>query len=120
MHNFIYAGSLTITTALRAPEVTNHVDSASRHPSQKVRFRCDFFPFVEPGVDMSIEWKGDWLEIMGAGMVHPRVLENAGYDSTKYTGFAFGMGPERISMLKNEITDIRHFFSNDLRFLTQF
>ena len=89
-------------------------------PSQKVRFRCDFFPFVEPGVDMSIEWKGDWLEIMGAGMVHPRVLENAGYDSTKYTGFAFGMGPERISMLKNEITDIRHFFSNDLRFLTQF
>ncbi len=89
-------------------------------PNQKVRFRCDFFPFVEPGVDMSIEWKGDWLEIMGAGMVHPRVLENAGYDSTKYTGFAFGMGPERISMLKNEITDIRHFFSNDLRFLTQF
>ena len=89
-------------------------------PNQKVRFRCDFFPFVEPGVDMSIEWKGDWLEIMGAGMVHPRVLENAGYDSAKYTGFAFGMGPERISMLKNEITDIRHFFSNDLRFLTQF
>lgn len=89
-------------------------------PSQKVRFRCDFFPFVEPGVDMSIEWKGDWLEIMGAGMVHPKVLENAGYDSTKYTGFAFGMGPERISMLRNEIVDIRHFFANDLRFLTQF
>ncbi len=89
-------------------------------PSQKVRFRCDYFPFVEPGVDMSIEWKGDWLEIMGAGMVHPKVLENAGYDSTKYTGFAFGMGPERISMLRNEIADIRHFFANDLRFLTQF
>ncbi|MBN4064831.1 phenylalanine--tRNA ligase subunit alpha [Dehalococcoides mccartyi] len=89
-------------------------------PKQKVRFRCDFFPFVEPGVDMSIEWKGNWLEIMGAGMVHPKVLENAGYDSSKYTGFAFGMGPERISMLRNEITDIRHFFSNDLRFLTQF
>jgi phenylalanyl-tRNA synthetase alpha chain len=89
-------------------------------PSQKVRFRCDFFPFVEPGVDMSIEWKGDWLEIMGAGMVHPKVLEYAGYDSTKYTGFAFGMGPERISMLRNEISDIRHFFANDLRFLTQF
>lgn len=89
-------------------------------PDMKVRFRCDFFPFVEPGVDMSIEWKGKWLEILGAGMVHPRVLENAGYDSTKYTGFAFGMGPERISMLRNEITDIRHFFANDLRFLTQF
>jgi len=88
--------------------------------SRKVRFRCDFFPFVEPGVDMSIDWNGRWIEILGAGMVHPRVLENAGYDSTKYTGFAFGMGPERISMLRNEITDIRHFFSNDLRFLTQF
>lgn len=89
-------------------------------PQRKVRFRCDFFPFVEPGVDMSIEWNGNWIEILGAGMVHPKVLENAGYDSTKYTGFAFGMGPERISMLRNEITDIRHFFSNDLRFLTQF
>ena len=88
--------------------------------SRKVRFRCDFFPFVEPGVDMSIDWNGRWIEILGAGMVHPRVLENSGYDSTKYTGFAFGMGPERISMLRNEITDIRHFFSNVLRFLTQF
>ena len=88
--------------------------------NRKVRFRCDYFPFVEPGVDMSIDWNGGWMEIMGAGMVHPKVLENAGYDSSKYTGFAFGMGPERISMLRNEITDIRHFFSNDLRFLTQF
>lgn len=89
-------------------------------PKRKVRFRCDYFPFVEPGVDMSIDWNGGWMEIMGAGMVHPKVLEYAGYDSSKYTGFAFGMGPERISMLRNEITDIRHFFSNDLRFLTQF
>ena len=88
--------------------------------SRKVRFRCDFFPFVEPGVDMSIDWNGRWIEILGAGMVHPRVLDNSGYDASKYTGFAFGMGPERISMLRNEITDIRHFFSNDLRFLTQF
>ena len=88
--------------------------------SRKVRFRCDFFPFAEPGVDMSIDWNGRWIEILGAGMVHPRVLENSGYDASKYTGFAFGMGPERISMLRNEITDIRHFFSNDLRFLTQF
>ena len=89
-------------------------------PTRKIRFRCDYFPFVEPGVDMSINWNGGWMEIMGAGMVHPKVLEYAGYDSSKYTGFAFGMGPERISMLRNEITDIRHFFSNDLRFLTQF
>lgn len=89
-------------------------------PTRKVRFRCDYFPFVEPGVEMAIDWDDRWIEILGAGMVHPRVLEAAGYDSGKYTGFAFGMGPERISMLQKEITDIRHFFSNDLRFLTQF
>ena len=89
-------------------------------PSRKVRFRCDFFPFVEPGVDMSIDWNGRWIEILGAGMVHPKVLDSVGYDTEKYTGFAFGMGPERISMLQNEIIDIRHFYSNDLRFLSQF
>ena len=99
---------------------------------RKIRFRCDYFPFVEPGVDVSIDcFKCDgkgcrvcaesgWIEIMGAGMVHPKVLERAGYDSTKYTGFAFGMGPERIAMLKYGIDDIRHFYTNDLRFLTQF
>ena len=87
---------------------------------RKIRFRCDYFPFVEPGVDVSVDWNGRWVEIMGAGMVHPKVLEGVGYDSTKYTGFAFGMGPERIAMLKYDIEDIRHFFSNDLRFLSQF
>ena len=61
-----------------------------------------------------------WLEIMGAGMVHPKVLEGVGYDSAKYTGFAFGLGPERIAMLKYGIEDIRLFYSNDLRFLKQF
>ena len=99
---------------------------------RKIRFRCDYFPFVEPGVDVSIDcFKCDgagcrvcsesgWIEIMGAGMVHPEVLERAGYDPKKYTGFAFGMGPERIAMLKYGIDDIRHFYTNDLRFLTQF
>jgi phenylalanyl-tRNA synthetase alpha chain len=101
---------------------------------RKIRFRCDYFPFVEPGVDVSIDCfacqgKGGgcricrdsgWIEIMGAGMVHPRVLESAGYDPDKYTGFAFGMGPERIAMLKYGIDDIRLFYSNDLRFLRQF
>lgn len=87
---------------------------------RKIRFRCDYFPFVEPGVDVSVDWNGRWVEIMGAGMVHPKVLEGVGYDSSKYTGFAFGMGPERIAMLKYDIEDIRHFFSNDLRFLSQF
>ncbi|MGE3271113.1 MAG: phenylalanine--tRNA ligase subunit alpha [Chloroflexota bacterium] len=90
----------------------------------KVRFRCDYFPFVEPGVDMGISTPeikgGDWLEILGAGMVHPRVLRMAGYDPDKYSGFAFGMGPERIAMLKYGITDIRQFYGNDPRFLEQF
>ena len=101
---------------------------------RKVRFRCDYFPFVEPGVDMSIDCfacdgggegcricrDSGWIEIMGAGMVHPRVLEGVGYDPEKYTGFAFGLGPERIAMLKYGIDDIRHFYTNDLRFLRQF
>ena len=88
--------------------------------NRKVRFRCDFFPFVEPGVDMSVDWNGRWVEILGAGMVHPQVLRNVGYDPEKYTGFAFGVGPERVAMLKYGIDDIRHFFGNDLRFLSQF
>ena len=89
-------------------------------PDTQVRFRCDYFPFVEPGVDMSIEWRGDWLEILGAGMVHPNVLRAVGYDPAEYSGFAFGMGPERIAMLKYGINDVRHFFANDVRFLRQF
>lgn len=101
-------------------------------PDVRIRFRCDYFPFVEPGVDMSITChmcKGEgcrvckgagWIEIMGAGMVHPRVLEMAGYDPERYTGFAFGMGPERIAMIKYGISDIRLFYGNDLRFLEQF
>ena len=87
---------------------------------QEVRFRCDFYTFVEPGVDMSILWEGRWIEILGAGMVHPKVLSGVGYDPTEYSGFAFGIGPERVSMLKNKIKDIRNFHANDLRFLSQF
>ena len=86
----------------------------------KIRFRCDYFPFVEPGVDMSIYWEGKWLEILGAGMVHPEVFRRAGYKDPNLTGFAFGMGPERIAMIKHNIDDIRLFYSNDLRFLRQF
>ena len=87
---------------------------------RKIRFRCDYFPFVEPGVDMSIDWRGQWVEILGAGMVHPNVLRDAGYDPEVYTGFAFGLGPERIAMLKYGIDDVRYFLNNDLRFLRQF
>jgi len=99
---------------------------------RRVRFRCDYFPFVEPGAEMAVEcWvcRGQgcrlckntgWIEIMGAGMVHPRVLERVGYDPSIYTGFAFGMGPERVAMLRYGIDDIRLFYGNDLRFLHQF
>ncbi len=99
---------------------------------RKVRFRCDYFPFVEPGAEMAVDCficngkgcgvcKGTgWIEIMGAGMVHPKVLERVGVDSKRYTGYAFGMGVERIAMLKYGIDDIRLFYSNDLRFLKQF
>ena len=99
---------------------------------RKVRFRCDYFPFVEPGAEMAIECilcKGSgcrvcsetgWIEVLGAGMVHPQVLERVGYDSDRYTGFAFGIGVERIAMLKHGIDDIRLFYANDLHFLRQF
>jgi phenylalanyl-tRNA synthetase alpha chain len=101
---------------------------------RKVRFRCDYFPFVEPGVDLSVDCfncdgtdnscpicrGAGWLEIMGAGMVHPNVLRNVGYDPEVYTGFAFGMGVERIAMLKYGIEDVRLFYGNDVRFLRQF
>jgi len=99
---------------------------------QKIRLRPSFFPFTEPSAEVDIscimcEGKGcrvcsycGWLEILGAGMVHPRVLEIAGYDPQQVTGFAFGMGVERIAMLKYGIGDLRLFFSNDLRFLRQF
>ena len=99
---------------------------------RKARFRCDYFPFVEPGLEIAIDCfackgagcrlcKGSgWIEILGAGMVHPEVLHGCNIDPDKYSGFAFGMGIERIPMLRYGIDDIRYFYSNDLRFLSQF
>jgi phenylalanyl-tRNA synthetase alpha chain len=99
---------------------------------RKTRFRASYFPFTEPSAEMDVEcilcngqgcrvcrYSG-WLEILGCGMVHPVVLQNGGYDPTLYSGYAFGMGPERITMLKHGIEDIRYFWGNDLRFLEQF
>jgi phenylalanyl-tRNA synthetase alpha chain len=98
----------------------------------KARFRAAYFPFTEPSAEMDIECfvcggvgcpvckRTGWLEILGSGMVHPVVLQNGGYDPQQYSGFAFGMGPERITMLKHGIDDIRGFWANDLRFLEQF
>ena len=99
-------------------------------PGTLVRFRPSFFPFTEPSAEVDVKRiitlpdgtteETDWVEIMGAGMVDPAVLENVGYDPERYTGFAFGMGPARIAALKYGIRDIRSFFENDIRFLNQF
>jgi phenylalanyl-tRNA synthetase alpha chain len=101
-------------------------------PERRARFRCDYFPFVEPGVEMAIDClacagagcrlcgASGWIEIMGAGMVHPDVLRRVGYDPEVYTGFAFGIGVERVAMLRQGIEDIRLFYANDTRFLKQF
>ena len=87
----------------------------------KSRFRCDFFPFVEPGAEMSINFKqNEWLELMGAGMVHPKVLMNVGLNPEEYSGFAFGLGIERAAMIKYGIENIRDFYANDYQFLKQF
>jgi len=100
--------------------------------SREIRFRPSFFPFTEPSIEVDISCfkcggKGcslckntGWIEILGSGMVHPNVLRNSGYDPDVYTGFAFGMGPERIAMLKYGINDIRTFYTDDLRFLTDY
>lgn len=101
-------------------------------PERQVRIRSSYFPFTEPSIEVDIDWPKDdpnrdrltkgtgWLEILGAGMVHPNVLRAGGYDPDKVTGFAFGMGPQRMLMLKHAIDDIRLFWQNDLRFLKQF
>lgn len=91
----------------------------------KVRFRPSFFPFTEPSAEIDVAFmsgtlEGRWLEIAGCGMVHPNVLRFGGFDPEKYTGFAFGMGPDRLTMLRYGINDLRLFFEGDLRFLTQF
>jgi phenylalanyl-tRNA synthetase alpha chain len=101
-------------------------------PRSRIRFRPSFFPFTEPSAEVDVICflcggegcrvckQSGWLEILGSGMVHPRVLRNVGYDPEEVTGWAFGMGIERIAMLKYGIDDIRLFFENDLRFLRQF
>lgn len=86
----------------------------------KIRFRPHYFPFTEPSVEVDIRWKSGWLEILGAGSVHPNVFQRVGYDPKAVQGFAFGLGVERMAMLRHGIQDIRYFYENDLRFLRQF
>ncbi|KPP97900.1 phenylalanine--tRNA ligase subunit alpha [Marinobacter sp. HL-58] len=92
----------------------------------EVRFRPSYFPFTEPSAEVDIEWGREedgsikWLEVMGCGMVHPKVFEHCGIDAEEYRGFAFGLGVERLAMLRYGVNDLRMFFENDLRFLRQF
>ena len=87
----------------------------------EIRFRPSFFPFTEPSAEVDVMGKnGKWLEVLGCGMVHPKVLESAGVDPNEYSGFAFGLGVERFAMLRYGVSDLRAFFENDVRFLKQF
>ena len=86
----------------------------------EIRFRPSYFPFVEPGLEVDMKWGGRWLEVMGAGMVHPAVFDHARYNPKEVQGFAFGLGLERLAMIKYKIDDIRMFYSGDLRFIMQF
>jgi phenylalanyl-tRNA synthetase alpha chain len=86
----------------------------------RVRFRPSFFPFTEPSAEIDMSFGDGWLELGGCGMVHPQVLRNVNIDPERYQGFAFGLGPDRLTMLRYGVNDLRLFFENDLRFLKQF
>jgi phenylalanyl-tRNA synthetase alpha chain len=79
------------------------------------RFRPGYFPFVEPGIEIDLKFGDKWMEVLGAGMVHPQVLENGGIDSKKYSGFAFGVGIDRLTMMKYNIKDVRYFYQGDVK-----
>ncbi|RHW40695.1 phenylalanine--tRNA ligase subunit alpha [Neobacillus notoginsengisoli] len=134
-HQFMQIEGLVVGENIRMSDLKGTLNEFAKKmfgEDREIRLRPSFFPFTEPSVEMDISCKicggqgcsvckgTGWIEILGAGMVHPNVLEMAGYDSKKVTGFAFGMGPERIAMLKYGIDDIRHFYTNDIRFLKQF
>jgi phenylalanyl-tRNA synthetase alpha chain len=134
-HQFTQIEGLVIDKGIRMSDLKGTLLQFVRElfgPKTQIRLRPSFFPFTEPSVEVDVSCfvcggsgcrlckHSGWIEILGAGMVHPRVLEMSGYDPEQVSGFAFGMGPERIAMLKYGIDDIRHFYSNDLRFLRQF
>ena len=133
-HQFFQVEGLAVGRSIRLTDLIGVMTEFARRmygEQRKVRIRGSYFPFTEPSieVDMTCNCLGEgcrlckktgWLEIAGAGMVHPVVLENGGYDPEEWNGFAFGMGVERPAMLKHGIDDIRYFYSNDLRFLRQF
>lgn len=134
-HQFTQIEGLYVDKNVRMSDLKGTLNTFAKKifgAERKIRLRPSYFPFTEPSVEMDISCKvckGEgcsvckntgWIEILGGGMVHPKVLSMAGYDPEVYTGFAFGMGPDRIAMLKYGVDDIRHFYTNDIRFLTQF
>ncbi|MDF2924225.1 MAG: phenylalanine--tRNA ligase subunit alpha [Paenibacillaceae bacterium] len=134
-HQFTQIEGLVVDKGIRMSDLKGTLLQFAREmfgPDVNIRLRPSFFPFTEPSVEVDISCyqcggsgcrmckQSGWIEILGAGMVHPRVLEMGGYDPAVYSGFAFGMGPDRIALLKYGVDDIRHFYTNDLRFLRQF
>jgi phenylalanyl-tRNA synthetase alpha chain len=126
---------LVVGTSITMADLKGTIIALARRlfgDQRQVRIRSSYFPFTEPSIEVDVDCiicsgkgcslckRSGWLEIMGAGMVHPVVLRNGGYDPDQFSGFAFGMGPERIILLKYAIDDIRQFWANDLRFLRQF
>ncbi|MDN4607230.1 phenylalanine--tRNA ligase subunit alpha [Sporosarcina highlanderae] len=134
-HQFTQIEGLVVGENIKMSDLKGTLDLFAKKmfgAEREIRLRPSFFPFTEPSVEMDISCfkcggdgcnvckKTGWIEILGAGMVHPNVLRMAGYDPSAVTGFAFGMGPERIAMLKYGVEDIRHFYTNDIRFISQF
>ena len=134
-HQFMQIEGLVIGEGISMSDLKGTLDALAKKmfgAEREIRLRPSFFPFTEPSVEVDVSChkcggsgcnvckQTGWIEILGAGMVHPNVLEMAGYDSTKLSGFAFGIGAERIAMLKYGVDDIRHFYTNDVRFLSQF
>ncbi|WP_342387150.1 phenylalanine--tRNA ligase subunit alpha [Salinicoccus bachuensis] len=134
-HQFTQIEGLVVDRNIRMSDLKGTLELFAKEifgAEREIRLRPSYFPFTEPSVEVDIscfKCKGagcnvckgtGWIEILGAGMVHPNVLEMAGFDPDEYSGFAFGMGPDRIAMLKYGIEDIRHFYTNDLRFINQF
>jgi phenylalanyl-tRNA synthetase alpha chain len=132
---FLQVEGLAIGPSIRMTDLVGTITAFARRlfgQERQVRIRSSYFPFTEPSIEVDVDWPKDdpnadrltkgtgWLEIMGAGMVHPTVLRNGGYDPDQVSGFAFGMGPQRIAMLLHAIDDIRLFWQNDVRFLRQF
>ncbi|MEK4565853.1 phenylalanine--tRNA ligase subunit alpha [Alkalihalobacillus sp. FSL R5-0424] len=134
-HQFMQIEGLYIDHNVRMSDLRGVLDSFVKRffgENREIRLRPSFFPFTEPSVEVDVTCalcggkgcrvckQSGWIEVLGAGMVHPKVLEMSGFDPNEYSGFAFGMGVERLAMLKYGIDDIRHFYTNDKRFLAQF